>query len=82
MADVHSVAVFCGSRPGNNPAWIANRLAEYGFGLGGNGSRKRLRIGAIGPHNPPIEFLKRLIELVDRPAVQLPTGDKFVTRFQ
>ncbi len=38
MSDVHSVAVFCGSRPGGNPAWMTG-ARDFGKALAGAGMR-------------------------------------------
>ncbi len=38
MSDIHSVAVFCGSRVGNNPAWMAG-AREFGGALAHAGMR-------------------------------------------
>ena len=47
MADVHSVAVFCGSRPGNNPAWM-RAARDFGTSLADAGMRLVYGGGRVG----------------------------------
>ena len=47
MPDIHSVAVFCGSRPGNNPAWTAAARA-FGAALAQAGMRLVYGGGRVG----------------------------------
>ena len=41
-----------------------------------------LGIGGVGPRDVPVELLERVIELVDRAAVELPAGHELVARLQ
>ena len=61
-------------------ARICDRLDEDAFRLRSDRFFKAGNVVRIRPHDVPAKILERMIELVDRPAVQLFRCDKFVAR--
>ncbi len=60
------------------PPGIGDRLDEDRLGLRRDRALERGDVVGIGPHHVPAEILERVIELVDRAAVELARGDELV----
>ena len=65
---------------GDDAAGIGDQLGEDRLGLRADRALERGQIVGIGPHNVPAEILERVIELVDRAAIELFRCDEFVAR--
>src|SRR5690606_42065307 len=53
---------------------------EDRLGARGDGAVEGRRVLGVGPHHVPAEALERIVELVDRAAIQLAGGDELVAR--
>ena len=65
---------------GDDAAGIGNRFDEDRLGLGRNRALEARDVVGIGPHHVPAEILERVVELVDRAAIELLRGDEFLAR--
>ena len=67
---------------GDDAAGIGDRLGEDRLGLRADSALERGNVVGIRPDDIPAEILERVIELVDRAAVELFRGDEFVAGLQ
>jgi hypothetical protein len=67
-----------GREIGDAAARIGDRFDEDRLGLGRQRRLEALRLLGVGPHHMPAEGLERVVELVDRAAVELARGDELV----
>ena len=65
---------------GDDAARIGDRFDEDRLGFGRNRALEARDVVGIGPHHVPAEILERVVELIDRAAIELPGGDEFLAR--
>src|SRR5499427_8845290 len=65
---------------GDDAARIGDRLDEDRLGLRADAALERADVVRIGPHHVPAEILERVVELVDRAAIELLRRDELVAR--
>ena len=70
---------FCNRRNvGDAPARIGDGFNEDRLGLGRQGLLDRIHVFRIGPHHMPAEGFEGMVELVDRPAIELAHRHEFI----
>ena len=65
---------------GDDAARIGDQLDEDRLGLRSDRALEGGDVVGLGPHHVPAEILERVVELVDRAAIELLRGDEFVAR--
>ena len=65
---------------GDDAAGIGDQLDEDRFGLGRDRALEAADVVRVGPDHVPAEILERVVELVDRAAIELLGGDEFFAR--
>ena len=62
----------------DDAARVGDAFDHDGFGLRCQRLLEACRIGRIGEDHVPAEFLERMVELIDRAAIELPASDEIV----